>query len=139
MDTKENLKILKDTGYEDRVHFLGFRKDVLNVVAACDSFVLSSLFGESITKSVIEAMSLAKPAIITDIAGNIELIENGVQGFVTPAKNSKAMAQAIAKLVDHPTKAKEMGFAAKARIENELSSKQTVVKLKALYEKALSK
>lgn len=139
MDTEENLKILKNSGYEDRVHFLGFRKDVLNVVAACDSFVLSSLFGESITKSVIEAMSLAKPAIITDIPGNIELIENGVQGFVTPVKDSKAMAKAIVELVDNPIKTKEMGLAAKARIDNELSSKQTVFKLKALYEKALSK
>ena len=137
MNTKENLKVLKNTGYEDRVHFLGFRKDILNVVAACDVFVLSSLFGESITKSVIEAMSLGKPAIITDIEGNIELIENGIQGFVTPVRNSKAMAQAIVKMVDNPEKTTEMGKAAKARIENELSSKQTVFKLKELYEKTL--
>ena len=58
MKTRENITILKEAGCQDRVHFLGFRKDVLNIVAACDVFVLSSLFGESITKSVIEAMSL---------------------------------------------------------------------------------
>lgn len=134
MNTKENLKILKDAKCEDRVHFLGFRKDVLNVVAACDVFVLSSLFGESITKSVIEAMSLQKPAIITDIPGNVELINNGEQGFVTPVKNSKAMAQAIVKMFEHPEQTKSMGIAAKARIDGDLSSKQTVIKLKSVYQ-----
>ena len=54
MKTRENTTILKDAGCQDRVHFLGFRKDVLNIVAASNVFVLSSLFGESITKSVIE-------------------------------------------------------------------------------------
>lgn len=139
MDSDENLKILKQHGYEDRVHFLGFRKDVLNIVAASDVFVLSSLFGESITKSVIEAMALQKPAIITDIPGNIELIENGKQGFVTPSKNSKSMAQAIVKMYDNPKETKTMGIAAKNRIDNELSSKQTVLKLKAFYEELLTK
>ena len=138
MKTRENTAILKDAGCQDRVHFLGFRKDVLNIVAASDVFVLSSLFGESITKSVIEAMSLQKPAIITDIPGNVELIKNGESGFVTPAKNSKAMAQAIVNMYDNPEKTKQMGIAAKSRIENQLSSKQTVIQLKALYEKIIS-
>ena len=138
MKTRENITILKEAGCQDRVHFLGFRKDVLNIVAACDVFVLSSLFGESITKSVIEAMSLQKPAIITDIPGNVELIKNGESGFVTPVKNSKAMAQAIVNMYDNPEKTKQMGIAAKSRIENQLSSKQTVIQLKALYEKIIS-
>ena len=138
MKTRENITILKEAGCEDRVHFLGFRKDVLNIVAASDVFVLSSLFGESITKSVIEAMSLQKPAIITDISGNTELIEDGKSGFITPAKDSKAMAQAIMNMFNNPEKTKQMGVAAKSRIENQLSSKQTVKQLKALYEKIIS-
>ena len=137
MKTNENLNILKKGNSSDRVHFLGFRKDVLNIVAASDVFVLSSLFGESITKSVIESMALGNPAIITDIPGNTELIENGVQGFVTPAKDAKAMAIAIEEMYDSPEKTKQMGNAAKARIENELSAKQAVLKLKALYENLL--
>ena len=52
---------------------------MLNIVSACDAFVLSSLFGESITKSVIEAMSLSKTAVITDIPGNKELLEEWKQ------------------------------------------------------------
>ncbi len=137
MKTDENLNILKKGNSAERVHFLGFRKDVLNIVAASDVFVLSSLFGESITKSVIESMALGNPAIITDIPGNTELIENGVQGYVTPAKDAKAIAAAIEKMYDSPEKTKQMGIAAKARIENELSAKQAVLKLKALYENLL--
>ena len=138
MNTNENRTILKNAGCEERVHFLEFRKDVLNIVAACDVFILSSLFGESITKSVIEAMSLKKPAIITDIPGNIELIEDGESGFITPKKDSKAMAKAIVSMFDNPQKTKQMGIAAQSRIENQLNSKKTVLKLKALYEKITS-
>lgn len=139
MDTPENLQILKNAGVTNKVHFLGFRKDALNIVSASNVFVLSSLFGESITKSVIEAMAQGKPAIITNIPGNVELIDDGVQGYVTPVKDPKAMANAIEKMYDNPEATKKMGIAAKHRIENELSSKQTVVKLKALYENLLKK
>ena len=83
-------------------------------------------------------MSLQKPAVITDIVGNIELIEDGIQGYVTPAKNSKAMAEAIVKMFDNPDKTKEMGIAAKTRIDGELSSKQTVLKLKQQYQRLLN-
>lgn len=137
MDTAENLNILKEAGVLNKVHFLGFRKDVLNIVAASDVFVLPSLYGESITKSVIEAMAIGKPAIITDIPGNIELIEDGIQGYVTPVKDSQAMTAAIEKMFDDPEETKKMGIAAKARIDNELSSKRTVLKLKKLYEDLL--
>ena len=83
-------------------------------------------------------MSLKKPAIITDIRGNIELIEDGKSGFITPVKNPKAMAQAIVWMYDNPEETKQMGLAAKSRIENQLSSEHTVVQLKALYDKILS-
>ena len=48
------------------------------------------------------------------------------------------MAQAIVNMYDNPEKTKQMGIAAKSRIENQLSSKQTVIQLKALYEKIIS-
>ena len=73
-------------------------------------------------------MSLGKPAIITDIVGNIELIENNVQGFVTPAKDSKSMAQAIVKMYDSPEKT--MLWDCKSKNRWSVKFKQTVIKLK---------
>jgi len=82
----------------EKIHFTGYRTDALQLVKAADIFALSSLFGESITKSVIEAMSLKTAPVITDIPGNVELLVEGKNGFIVPKANPKAMAEAILKL-----------------------------------------
>lgn len=85
MDTEENRAIIAKGAHSDKVIFTGFRKDALSIVKMCHVFVLSSLWGESITKSVIEAMSLGVMPIITDISGNKELAVDGTSGLVVPA------------------------------------------------------
>ncbi len=139
MDNKENLKIISKNNLDKKVHILGFRKDVLNIVASCDVFALSSIGEESLTKSVIEAMALGKPAIITNISGNKELLIDGISGIITPIKNSNKIANAIETLYDNPELITKMGIAAKSRIENELNAKQTVSKLKILYETLITR
>jgi len=134
MDTKQNLAILKRGAYADKVHFLGFRRDVLNVEAACDLFVLPSITGESITKSVIEAMALGVGAIISDIRGNVELVEDGVNGLVFPSKNSRALADAILRVHHDRSLVQQFGEASKRRVAEVLNNEQTVTKTKKLYE-----
>lgn len=134
MDTPQNLALLGKGAYADRVHFLGFRKDVLNVVAASDLFVLPSITGESITKSVLEAMSLGVGAIISDIPGNVELVEEGVNGLVFPNKDAKALSEAILKVYNNRALVEQFGKASKERIRTVLNSEQTVLKTKELYE-----
>lgn len=134
MDNRENLKIIKSGDHADKIHLLGFRKNVLNIVAACDVFVLPSIKGESITKSVIEAMSLGVPAIISDIAGNRELVEHGKSGWVFPSKNVQQLADAILKLYQDKILRLQMGQAAKQHIATHLNTEQTILNTKNLYE-----
>ena len=138
MDNKKNMKLIRNYSLNKRVHILGFREDVLNIVSSCDVFALSSIGEESLTKSVIEAMALGKPAIITNVIGNKELLVNGVSGIIIPTRDSKKLAIAIEKLFENPQLRRKMGIAAKSRIENELNENQTIIKLKALYEKLIS-
>lgn len=138
MDTKENLAILKKGGMLDRVHFIGFRDNALNIVAACDAFVLSSITGESITKSVIEAMSLGVPPIITDIPGNVELVQHGESGLVTRTKKPSSMADAINRIYEDPIFCKQLGANAKKRVLTHLNTEQTVLKTKEMYENLLN-
>ena len=134
MDTSQNLRILEKGGYKDNVHFLGFRRDVLNIEASCDIFVLPSITGESITKSVIEAMSLGVGAIISDIPGNVELVDDGVNGLVFPSKNVQALASAIEKVYNDRSLVEKFGKASKERVATVLNTEQTVIKTKKLYE-----
>ena len=126
MDTPENKAKIAEMGKEDRIHFLGWRKDSLRVVKMADTFVLASLYGESITKSVLEGMSMATPAVITDIPGNRELIEDGVSGYVVPKKDPKRMAEALLKMRRDPEKTKAMSEAALQRIKNRFTSQHSI-------------
>ncbi|MBN2745903.1 MAG: glycosyltransferase family 4 protein [Bacteroidales bacterium] len=133
MDTKANRKILNKEDMAKKVHFAGFRPDALNLVAGADAFVLSSIFGESITKSVIEAMSLGVAPIITDIPGNVELVEPGKSGIVVKRKNAIELKNAIMELDTHRNLCKIYGKAAQQRIHLELNTKATIQKTKELY------
>lgn len=133
MDTEENLAIVKAAGKENRVHFLGWRQDSLRIVKMANTFVLSSLYGESITKSVLEGMSMGTPAIITDIPGNREMIEDGKSGYVVPKKHPKLMASAILKMARKHGRSEEMGQAAKARIKSRFTSQHSIEGYEKFY------
>ena len=135
MDDPAHMEIINAGNYKNNIHIPGFRKDALSIVASSDVFVLPSIMGESITKSVIEAMSLEKAVIITDIAGNVELVEDGKSGLVVPKKNHSAITRAILKLYKDRPLCSTIAQNGKKRIDEELNTEQTVQKVKKLYEK----
>ena len=137
MDTRDNLRLARQSGYGDRIYFLGYRKDSQNIVKMAHFFVLPSLYGESITKSVLESMSLGTPAIITDIPGNREMIEDGKSGWVVPKKQPQKMAEAILKSYNSPHLSEKMGKAAQERIASRFVSEVTIDGYEQFYKKLL--
>ncbi len=133
MQTPQNMNLLKGSKNASKVIFTGYRNDSLSLVAASNVFILPSIKGESITKSVIEAMSLGVCPLITDIPGNVELVKHNECGLVVPKKNAKALAQAILELATHPDKVKKFALAAPKYIEEELPHSKTVAGYVALY------
>jgi len=118
-----------------RIIITGFRDDSLNLVAGCDLFVLSSVRGEGLNKSVLEAMALGKPAIITDIPGTRDLVINGMNGWVVPRRDPKALAKAISVFADDPALASQMGMNARTHVEQKLNIRDTIQQTKELYER----
>lgn len=139
MDNKQNLKILNQGKKKDNVHMLGFRKNVLNIVASSNVFVLPSIKGESITKSVIEAMSLSVTPIITNIPGNKELIINNESGLIVPYKRSDKLRDAILKLYENQSFCRALGENSKKRIETKINHKQAILRTKELFESLCQK
>ena len=138
MDTPENLKIVGDCPHPERIHFMGWRGDSLRIVKMAQTFVLSSLYGESITKSVLEGMSLATPAIITDIPGNREMIIDGESGYVVPKKDPIAMARALEKMYADKEAPQRMGLAAQERIKNRFSSENSIKGYETFYQELVA-
>jgi glycosyltransferase involved in cell wall biosynthesis len=94
-DLREALKAeAQDLGIAARVHFLGARRDLGDLLAAIDVFVMPSLW-EGLPLSMILAMGAAVPVVVTDVAGIPEVVADGKTGWLVPAGNSLALATAL--------------------------------------------
>ncbi|MDX1799498.1 MAG: glycosyltransferase family 4 protein [Marinobacter sp.] len=121
------------TAHPERIHFTGFRRDAPTIAAASDVFVLPSTEREGLPRAVIEAMAYGVPAIVTDVGGMPELVENNVSGFVVPPKDVRALSEAIEKLYRNGDIRERMGHAARRRIDQDFNTAQTVRETGDLY------
>ncbi len=101
-------------GIAGRVHFLGVRSDVADLLAAADVFALASSW-EGHPISVMEAMAAGLPVVATAVGGVPELVDDGVTGLLVPAGDSRALAAALASLVTDAGRRREFGRAARER------------------------
>ena len=120
----------------DKVRFLGRRQDIPAMLAACDVFVLASLW-EGNPLSVMEAMAAGRPSVVTSVGGVPELLEDGKHGFAVDAGNSPAFAAAMMQLAQHSSMRRVMGAAASARARERFDHKHMVRAYESLYEKLL--
>lgn len=74
-------KLSNKLGISDRVIFLGYRNDVLDILPASDIFAMTS-FREGLPRSLMEAMDAGIPCLVSDIRGNKDLILAGKGGFL---------------------------------------------------------
>jgi glycosyltransferase involved in cell wall biosynthesis len=94
-------------GLQGRVHLLGKRADVPEILNAADIFVLSSDY-EGNPLSVMEAMAASKPMICTAVGGVPELVEDGC-GLLVPPRDAQALSKAMSHMLENPNARKSMG------------------------------
>lgn len=118
----------------NRVHFLGAADDVRPVLAALDIFVLPSIAVESFSNAALEAMSMGRPVILSDIGGAREMIRDGVEGYVvSPTELAARLPAIIAALYADPRKRQQMGLAARTRAVNCFSLSAMVAGYRGLF------
>jgi glycosyltransferase involved in cell wall biosynthesis len=120
---REHLQRLAATlEVADRISFIGELEDVRPVLAAMDVFVLPSVAVESFSNAALEAMSMCRPVILSDIGGAREMIDDGVEGYVvSPTELPARLPALIAALYAEPRKRLQMGQAARARAMSSFS------------------
>ena len=121
----------------DKVIFAGFRKDIPEIMAALDIFVLPTCYEEGFCRSILEAMASSKPVVTTPLGGNPELVINGLTGLLVPSKNPLELSEAIRILINDKEKRKNMGMAGKSRIEKLFTAEPNIRKTEEIYEKLL--
>ncbi|MBE5907706.1 MAG: glycosyltransferase family 4 protein [Lachnospiraceae bacterium] len=97
----DHLKeVAKECGIEDRVIFLGYRRDIPEMLHACDLFVFTS-FQEGLPVAIMEAMAAGAPILCTKNRGTADLIEDGVSGAFTEM-NAEDLRAKMQILLAHP-------------------------------------
>ncbi len=94
-----------------RVQFLGQRRDVSELLASFDVFVLSSST-EGMSIALLEAMAAGCPIVVTAVGGNVELIQHMQTGLVVPPNDEAALRLAIERLLNDHALAQRLGEAA---------------------------
>lgn len=133
------LESLSSTlGLEARVHLLGQRLDVPDVLAALDVAVLAS-DSEGAPLSILEYMEAGLPIVASRVGGIPGLIEDGVQGLLVPPGDELALAQALDRVLSAPQEARRLGVAAQARWRAQFDLDAMVRRLEGLYEERLAR
>ena len=130
---EQRLKTLADElKISDRILFLGERTDIPELMRAFDVFVLSSI-AEGISNTVLEAMASELPVIATSVGGNVELVGDGITGFLFSPGDYRGLAEKIILYFKNSDLLQEHGLNGRAKAESELSLSAMVKGYEALY------
>jgi glycosyltransferase involved in cell wall biosynthesis len=130
----ESLGLLKDNA----VVFLGFRRDVQRLLAACDVYVQSSS-NEGLSLSILEAMAAEKAIIATNVGAALEVLENGVTAHVIPPLEVEPLTNAMLATVEQPEQAKALASRARAVVNAQFSVEKMAENYASAYQKFLSR
>jgi hypothetical protein len=94
---------------------------------------LPSYYGEGVPKILLEAASIGRPIVTTDMPGCREAVTEGDNGLLVPARDAGALAAALKMLLNDPTRRKDMGQRGRERAEQEFSEEHVVSQTLDIY------
>lgn len=108
-DQLDNLKRLTaELHLEKQAHFLGYRKDVVDICSQADVYVMPSL-REGLPVASLEAMYCGLPLVTSNIRGLVDVMEDGVSGYMLRPEDSRGFAKALNKLKENSDLCRSMG------------------------------
>lgn len=107
-------------GLTGRVHFLGHRDDVPDLMGAADGLLLSSR-SEGVPQAVTQELGMGLPVVATDVGGVPELIRQEDTGLLVPTEDADAMAAALDRVFTDPGWAKTLGERGRAHVHAHFS------------------
>jgi len=114
------------------VKWLGFQKNIKEIIAMSDIVTLPS-YREGVPRTLLEAGSMGKPLVTTDVTGCREVVKNNFNGFLVPARNPIELAKAIEKLINNKQLREQFGKNSREYIKKNFDIKIVVSKYLELY------
>jgi glycosyltransferase involved in cell wall biosynthesis len=125
-------------GVTPAVTFTGLRRDIPDLLAAADVFVVPTL-QEGFPNVVLEAMAMARPVIVTDVAGNTEAVTHEHDGLVVPCADPGALRSALVRMLDQPALRGRLAAAARETVLARFTTARFVTGVQDLYEELVRK
>jgi glycosyltransferase involved in cell wall biosynthesis len=125
--------LAEQLGVSPMIRFLGFRKDIRELLPKMDIYVQPSLY-EGFCTAVTEAMASGLPIVASDVGGIKDIITHGETGYLTEAQNPHSLYEKICYLIENPQTAKALGKKARKYAETNLTLESTVYKFERLLE-----
>lgn len=127
---KEELDSMCDGKY---ISWLGNRNDIKKQLMNSHIVAFPSYYKEGLPKSLIEACAIGRPIVTTNSVGCKDVVKDGINGFLVPIKDSKALAEKLKILINNKDLRKEMGKNSRSIAENNFSIDQVIDKHLQIY------
>ncbi|HEU0230501.1 MAG TPA: glycosyltransferase [Burkholderiaceae bacterium] len=129
---------VEELGMAGQVVFPGLVDDVRPILGACDAgFVLS--YREALSYACRETLSLGLPTLVSDAGGLPENVEDGVDGWIVPARDVPRIAKALVWMLENPAEISSMALAAREKSVNEFNLDLFAERSLYVYRQALSR
>lgn len=125
-------------GLMRRVHFLGHREDVPEILAASTVVVLPSTMGEGVPQTILQALALARPVVASDVPGVRQVVRDRETGLLVPPEEPVALAGAILHLLDHPRLARDLGEAGRRLVLSAYTVDRMTDAMEAVYRRMVA-
>jgi glycosyltransferase involved in cell wall biosynthesis len=137
-ELRDELKSRAETlGIAGRVHFLGARRDLGNILGAIDIFAMPS-YWEGLPLSMVLAMGAGLPVVASRVAGIPEVVNDNVSGLLVTPGDSAQLAQALSVLVNDTDARRRLGDAARDFVLPRFGIDGYVASVTALYDRLLA-
>jgi 1,4-alpha-glucan branching enzyme len=130
-------KLAQQLRIADAVIFTGFVKDIQEVYAALDIFLLPSFF-EALNNSLLAAMAHAIPSIAFNRGALSEIIDHEKSGLLVQGPHVPEIASAIRRILDEPDFAQALATAGRARVRDNFSADRMIDSTLRVYEQVLA-
>ena len=128
--------VLKEWVRQGWVEWWGFMSDMPSVLAQAHVICMPS-YREGLPRGLIEAAAVGRAIVTADVPGCREIVHHQVNGLLVPARDARATADAIRRLLDDPALRRRMGKAGRAMAEAEYSEARFVADTLAVYRSVL--
>lgn len=133
-DEQKLRRLVSENEIDDFVFFMGYRKDIQNLISQLDLVVLSSLW-EGLPLTPIETFSVGKTIVATAVDGTKEIIEDNKNGLLVEPGNAREMAEKINWMIEHPSEKTNMEKAALEKYYTQFSFDKFVQNYIDYYER----